>query len=78
MEKGVDPSFFSKMLMESCCRVASRESADLTKPVEILSRALSEVQEVHSKCYGEDKVHAVIHAIHSSLLKVICQYCEQY
>ncbi len=58
VEKGVDPSFFSKVLMESCCRVASRESVDLMKPVQILSRALSEVQAVHSKCYGEGKVYA--------------------
>ncbi len=53
MEKGVDPSFFSKVLMESCCRVAARESVDLMKPVQILSRALNEVQSVHSKCYGK-------------------------
>ena len=52
MEKGVDPSFFSKVLMESCCRVASRESVDLTKPVQILTRALNDVQSLHSKCYG--------------------------
>lgn len=52
MEKGFDSSFFSKVLMESCWRVSARESVDLTKPVDILARALSEVQSVHSKCYG--------------------------
>lgn len=54
MERGVDPSFFSKFLMESCYRVSARESVDLTKPVEILTRALSEVKSVHSKCYGNN------------------------
>lgn len=53
VEKGVDPSFFSKVLMESCWRVAARESVDLTKPVQILARALSEMEAIHSKCYGE-------------------------
>ena len=53
VETGVDPSFFSKVLMESCCRVAARESVDLMKPVQILTRALNEVQSVHSKCYGK-------------------------
>jgi hypothetical protein len=53
IEKGFDPSFFSKVLMESCWRVCARETVDLTKPVEILARALSEVQSVHSKSYGK-------------------------
>lgn len=52
-EKGVDPSFFSKVLMESCCRVATRESVDLSKPVQIFSRALTELAWLHPKCYGE-------------------------
>lgn len=53
LEKDIDPSFFSKMLMESCCRVATRESVDLKKPVEILTRALSDVKSFHSKSYGK-------------------------
>ena len=52
VEEGFDPSFFSKELMESCWRVSHRESVDLTKPVDILARALDEVQSVHSTCYG--------------------------
>lgn len=52
IEKGVDPSFFSKVLMESCWRMAAREAVDLTQPVQILSKALSEVKSVYSKCYG--------------------------
>ena len=52
VEKGVDPSFFSKVLMESCWRVSAREMVDLKKPVQILNKALSEMESVHSKCYG--------------------------
>lgn len=51
-EKGVDPSFFSKYLMESCCRVSERESVELHDPVKVLIRALKEVARFHSKCYG--------------------------
>lgn len=60
VEKGFDPSFFSKVLMESCWRVSARESVDLTKPVQILTRALSEVEAVHSKCYGMSLVRSII------------------
>lgn len=51
-EEGVDPSFFSKVLMESCSRVSVRETVDLRNPVQILSCALKEVTWFHSKCYG--------------------------
>lgn len=53
MESGIDPSFFSRELMESCYRVSDRESVDLTKPVEILTRAMSDLQLLHSKIYGK-------------------------
>lgn len=58
LERGIDPSFFSRELMESCYRVSARESVDLKKPVQILARALSEVQLVHSKFYGKSACDA--------------------
>ena len=70
MEKGVDPSFFSKVLMESCCRVAARESVDLMKPVQILSRALDEVRSVHSKCYGKT---SILHG--NATVRYVVQLC---
>ena len=51
--EGIDPSYFSKVLMESCCRVSTRKSVNLTNPVQILTRALKEVQWFHSKSYGK-------------------------
>ncbi len=51
-QQGVDPSFFSKVLIESCSRVSTRESVDLCKPVNIITRAFKEVLWFHSQCYG--------------------------
>ena len=52
-ERGVDPSFFSKFLMESCGRVAERGPVDLHDPVKVLGRAFKEMTWFNPKCYGE-------------------------
>ena len=62
-EEGVDPSLFSKVLVENCCSVSLSETVDLRKPVEIISRAFKEVSLFHSKCYGNCNVNNSVHLI---------------
>ena len=72
--EGVDSSYFSKALMNSCAKVAKKELADLDKPVDILTRALRETLWLHSKAYGEynEKQSTDCVLKRTSLLKVHC------
>lgn len=60
LSEGIDPSYFSKVLMESCSRACTRESADLSDPVRVLNRGYKDVLGLHSKCYGETQHKHVV------------------
>ena len=51
--EGIDSSYFSKALMNSCAKVISKQLVDLDRPVDILTRGMRETLWLYSKTYGE-------------------------